>query len=365
MDGEALVGHVVPVLRSGNILEVRRRVASLVVHLRGMHDDLNVAAELICERMKGPKASSDVVGLALAGAAAALEAVPRIDLQDARAVAHDGDLRRVDQPFELRALIGMLQEQVMLVDPNVGLATLLVSHQTFEGAAVERAQDAPQMWLCARLERRDASDEIVGADDVEPNLRPELSFAVAWMSGCNGQRAGRQAHLAFPFRETWIPQRQWRRLGQFVEPIEPGNGPRQRPLGHKLAQSCRAIGFQNVVRVLAALRPFDEMKPRGAQRARHIGPQRKARRIVVAAPNKPGDAIEPRLQRVVDIAVPARAVVGRPLRGATRNGQNFLRVYPGFDERTGIELALGDKHYVRVACQYAGQIPERQRYAFL
>src|ERR1700746_2092037 len=82
MDGEALVGHVVPVLRSGNILEVRRHVASLVAHLRGMHDDLNVAAEIICERMKGPKASSDVVGLALAGAAATLEAVPRIDLHD-------------------------------------------------------------------------------------------------------------------------------------------------------------------------------------------------------------------------------------------------------------------------------------------
>src|SRR5438270_9108034 len=101
------------------------------------------------------------------------------------------------------------------------------------------------------------------------------------------------------------------------------------------------------------------MKPRRAQHARHVGPERKAGRVVVTAPDEPLNAIGASLQGVVDIAVSARSVVSRPLRGATRNGQNPVRLNPSLDKRARIELALGDEHYRGGGRQYARQIPER------
>jgi hypothetical protein len=111
-------------------------------------------------------------------------------------------------------------------------------------------------------------------------------------------------------------------------------------------ESRRAFPPQNVVGVLAALRPVHEMEPGSAEQSHDVGPERMARAIVVAAPHESLGATQASLQRVLDIAVTPQ-LVGLPCRAlacAIRNRQDLTGRNARLDQRGGVPFTLGDVH---------------------
>jgi hypothetical protein len=155
-----------------------------------------------------PQAHADVFGFALVPAPRGLQPVPRVNLDDPRAVATTATSAMSRNHFKRWPALRVHHEQIAILNEGIRLALLFLVHVFFELAGQQRAQITLDVRLGARLERGNRDRQAVGANDVEPDLRPQLRLAVAWMPGDNAHGARRQHDLAFPFGKARIPQRQ-------------------------------------------------------------------------------------------------------------------------------------------------------------
>src|SRR5215813_2381566 len=94
-----------------------------------MCDDLHVTVEIVGETMQLTQATRDVLRLQFSPLAPSLEPIPGVELDNLRAVAHDGDLGDVEEPFERRSLLRVNDECVVLVDEPVGRSLIIAERR--------------------------------------------------------------------------------------------------------------------------------------------------------------------------------------------------------------------------------------------
>ena len=108
------------------------------------------------------------------------------------------------------------------------------------------------------------------------------------MASEHAQGPRRQHHLALPFGKARLPERQGRRFGQLAQADRgPSTGQGRAPSVTSSAGPAGPSARSMSLASLHALRPLDEVEPGSAKQPRHVGPERAAGAVVVAAPNEP------------------------------------------------------------------------------
>ncbi len=89
--------------------------------------------------MQRAQAPADVFGFVLIPPPRRLQPIPRVELNDARAVPHHSNFRHVEKPIERRPLFGMRQKQISVVNPQIGAALLVLVQILLELAGEQGA----------------------------------------------------------------------------------------------------------------------------------------------------------------------------------------------------------------------------------